>query len=114
MMGTTVLAAFATLAAPAVVAAAAGVANPMPRYDVAAYCEKVSKAVAGARQSYNSCVREEQEAYDGMKAHWATVPGTVRVHCDDIGRAGGGSYAILVSCVRKELDAAGGPPIYKF
>ena len=68
---------------------------------------------ASSRQTYDYCVRKEKEAYDGLKAHWATVPGKVRAHCDDIGRAGG-SYQTLDYCVRKELDAAGGPPVFKF
>ena len=113
MMRTTIRAAYAMLAGAVVVAATAEAGNPMPRYDVAAYCGKVSEAVGESRQTYDYCVRKEKEAYDGLKAHWATVPGKVRAHCDDIGRAGG-SYQTLDYCVRKELDAAGGPPVFKF
>jgi hypothetical protein len=114
MMRTTIRAAYAMLAVLAVVAAAAEAGNPMPRYDVAAYCGKVSEVVGKSRQTYDYCIRKEQEAYDGLKAHWAKVPGTVRARCDEIGRAGGGSYATLDRCVRKELDAAGGPPVFEF
>ena len=112
MMRTTIRAAYAMLAGAVVVAAAAEAGNPMPRYDVAAYCGEVSEAVGESHQTYDYCVRKEKEAYEGLKAHWATVPGKVRAHCD-VGQAGG-SYQTLDYCVRKELDAAGGPPVFKF
>lgn len=62
---------------------------------------------------YNSCVEMEQQAYDGLKHRWSSIPAGTRSHCDEVARFGGaGSYSILESCVQMEQEAAGNSPTF--
>ena len=112
MMRTTIRAAYAMLAGAVVVAATAEAGNPMPRYDVAAYCGKVSEAV-GESPDLRLLLPEGKRGLRRSESSLGHGAGEGPAHCDDIGRAGG-SYQTLDYCVRKELDTAGGPPVLKF
>jgi len=89
-------------------------AQDMPRFDVEAHCEEVAEFADGSHQIFNSCIQMEQNAYNGLKAHWANVGGRIRSHCQEVAQFSGGSYQILQSCVQMEEDAAGNRQSFSF
>ena len=85
-MRTTIRAAYAMLAGAVVVAATAEAGNPMPRYDVAVYCGKVSEAVGesppdlrllrpegkrGLRRPESSLGHGAGEGPGALRRHWS-------------------------------------------
>lgn len=83
--------------------------NEMPIYDVERHCREVA-SFGGTYSAVmdQGCFRAEQQAYDGLKARWASLPQRLRRHCDEIARFGGsGNYTMLSGCVRAEEQAAG-------
>lgn len=99
-----------TLAAASLAASA----QDMPRFDVEAHCEQVAEFAGGSHQIFNSCIQMEQNAYNGLKARWASVGGRIRSHCQEVAQFSGGSYQILQSCVQMEEDAAGNRQSFSF
>jgi len=91
-----------------------GSAHAVPRYDVPNYCKEVSDISGGSSMIYNSCIEMEQDAYDGLKSQWESIPSRTRDYCDEVGRVSGGSYSILKSCVEMETDAAGETPEFRY
>jgi hypothetical protein len=90
------------------------VAQEMPRYDPAGYCQKVAHVSGGSSTIYNSCIEMEQRAYDKQKANWSAVSPKSRSYCDEVASVSGGSYTILDSCIDMEADASASTPEFKF
>lgn len=81
--------------------------NSPPRYDAKAYCRKLS-AIGGSPSEilYGSCLEQEQDSYDGLKASWASIPDGIKKYCDRLARVSSpGSYIMLSECVRQEISA---------
>lgn len=80
-------------------------AAEMPRYSVELYCEQVAEVSGGSAMIYNGCIELEQDAYNELRALWASIATRIREYCDDVARISGGSYAILDGCIELELSA---------
>lgn len=83
------------------------VAQELPRYDVASYCDEI--AGLGGQSSEmmkEACFDEEQASYDATKPTWNELPAAVRRYCRKIAEIGGhGSYMMLKACIDEELSA---------
>ena len=91
-------------------------AQQTPRYDVEAHCEQVA-GFGGDFSStmYNSCIDQEQSAYDNLKDRWSGLSARIRGHCDEVAGFGGpGSYTMLESCVQMETSAADNKSEFNF
>lgn len=85
-----------------------------PRYDVATYCRNVGNTIGGSASIEQSCMQQEQTAYNGLKSAWATYPARAKSYCDMVARTIGGSYSIMASCIEMEVGAAKGAQPFKF
>jgi hypothetical protein len=94
----------ALLAAPG--AAMAEPTAALPRYDVAAYCRKISGLSGGNSHTLRrNCLRSEAEARAALAPRWPDLPQAVRARCDRLSRSVGfGRYARLRSCVEASLS----------
>lgn len=90
------------------------VAQEMPRYNPAGYCQEVADVSGGSSMIYNSCIEMEQRAYNKRKASWSLISAKSRDYCDDVARVSGGSYTILDSCIDMEVNASASTPDFKF
>lgn len=93
----------------------AAVVNRFPSYDVDAHCDVIAR-VGGSRSQrlFNTCIDQEQKAYDGLKKQWDAYPSDAQAHCDTIAQvAGAGSYRLLATCLKREREAAGAPKRFK-
>ena len=79
--------------------------DSLPRYNVTDFCQSIADAAGGSYLIRNSCLHEEQGAYNRLKLQWPSIYHSVKSLCDDIGHAAGGSYMILESCIDEELNA---------
>jgi hypothetical protein len=80
----------------------------MPNYDPAFHCARVA-SFGGAPSEVirNTCLQQEQEAYNDLKPKWDGLPAALRAHCDRVASfGGGGTFVILKTCVEQELEAA--------
>ena len=89
-------------------------ANPLPRYDPPGYCMQVADVDGGSSQILNTCIGQEQESYDSLKARWASIPARMQAYCDDVARAVGGTYQILKACLEQEAEADRSMPEFEF
>lgn len=89
-------------------------ADGLPRYDVEGYCAKVADSIGGSEQIRLSCFRQEQSAYNTLKARWDGVPGKTQSYCDQVASSIGGSYMILNSCLDQEMQAASQSPEFQY
>lgn len=89
-------------------------AAEIPRYDPASYCKEISEFAGGSAQLENFCIKEEQSAYDKIKANWSTYTQKAISYCDELARLSGGSYQMLEFCINEEMQAAGSTPEFKF
>lgn len=85
-----------------------------PRYDVAKYCEKVAASIGGSSQIENTCIRQEQSAYNTLKSSWPTIPSKVTTYCDKVASSVGGTYAILRTCIEQETNASSTKPGFQY
>ena len=74
----------------------------IPKLDVEANCELAAELSYGSRSTKLTCLRQEQEAYNGLKARWPKVPPEVREAC-----AHEGSYQFMSFCLDREVAAEG-------
>lgn len=87
----------------------------IPSYDVDANCDAIAR-VGGSKSQrlFNTCIDQEQKAYDGLKTQWSKFPGDARAHCDAIAQVGGaGSYRLLATCLKHEQEAGAAPRRFK-
>jgi len=89
-------------------------AAPLPRYDPPGYCMQVADVVGGSSQILNTCIGQEQESYDWLKARWSGIPERMQAYCDDVARAVGGTYQILETCLEQEAEADRSMPKFEF
>lgn len=97
-----------------IVASTPALADTVPRYDPAGYCKEVGDAVGGSSSIEKSCIELEQQAYNELKAGWASYPARARSYCDEVSQATGGTYQILLSCIEKESEAESEKPDFQF
>ena len=79
----------------------------IPHFDVEGRCDEVA-GFGGTYSNamFNFCINAEQDAYDALKAYWASLPPTIQEHCKEIATFGSpGSYEMLKFCVDEERDA---------
>lgn len=88
--------------------AVAGAAS-LPEFDVDGYCGRISEITGGSNQIRNTCIQQEQAAYDAMKASWSEIPERTQSYCSQIGSAVGGSYNIMHTCIQQEMGASEAP-----
>ncbi|WP_158967936.1 hypothetical protein [Chachezhania sediminis] len=86
------------------------------RFDVEAHCNEIAGAGGTySSEMYNFCVRQEQTAYNSLKARWDAISSNVRAHCTQVASFGGpGSYEMLSFCVEQEEQAAASKPTFKY
>lgn len=72
-----------------------------PFYDPGAYCQQASRA-GGSQQSYGACYREEQAAFDRVKAYWDGLAVRSRAYCDGVAESIGSSYKVLETCLQQQ------------
>ncbi|WP_425414294.1 hypothetical protein [Salipiger mucosus] len=89
-------------------------AQAVPRYDAEGYCDQVADTVGGSYQIRNSCLQQEQSAYNGLKRTWSSISGRTSGYCDEVARSIGGSYVILETCIQQEQGAASSSPGFKY
>lgn len=99
---------------PVVVGSSAALAADLPRYDPEGHCRTVAATIGDSEVIRVTCLDQEQEAYNGLKARWAEVPASRVRHCDEVARAIGGSYVILAECIRQEEAAASSGTKFQF
>ena len=64
---------------------------------------------------YNSCIDQEQGAYNNLKDRWASLSDRIQGYCDEVASFGGpGSYTMLESCVQMESSAANNRSKFSF
>lgn len=85
-----------------------------PRYDVESYCGKVAAAVGGSSQIMNTCMRQEQTAYNDLKSRWTSVPSQAATYCNKVSGAVGGTYQILKTCIEQETQASSSKPKFQY
>jgi hypothetical protein len=87
----------------------------IPRYDVESHCDTISRVAGNKSQRiFNTCIDQEQQTYNGLRAKWLTFPSDAQGHCDTIARVGGaGSYRLLATCLQNEMEAAGSARRFK-
>jgi hypothetical protein len=80
----------------------------MPNYDPVAHCAKVASFGGTPSEVIrNTCLQQEQEAYNDLKPKWDGLPAALRAHCDRVASFGGaGTFVILKTCVEQELEAS--------
>lgn len=93
---------------------AVALADSVPRYDVGAYCGKVAEAVGGSAQIENTCITQEQNAYNGLKARWLEIDTKAKSYCDRVASAVGGTYQIMSTCIDQETSAANSKPGFEY
>lgn len=83
------------------------VAQNVPRYDPEAYCKTLA-STGGAYSAIvdNTCIQQEQQAYDALNTTWDTLPAQAQTYCDHLATVGGeGSYIVLQACIQQEMHA---------
>jgi hypothetical protein len=80
---------------------AAAHATP-PFYDPGAYCRQVALGGTGSEQSFRSCYRHEQAAFDRVKIYWDSLAVRSRAYCDGMAESVGSSYQILETCLQQQ------------
>ena len=94
--------------------AASAQAQSLPRYDPRSYCREVANTIGGASVIQNSCIDQEQAAYDSLKMNWASIGSRTRSYCDEVSRTIGGMYVMLLTCIQQETSAASSKPGFKY
>lgn len=103
-------------AALAILPLATAQADQIPRFDVETHCEQVA-GFGGDYSStmYNSCIDQEQGAYNNLKGQWGSLSSRIQDHCEQVAGFGGpGSYTMLESCVQMESSAANNRSEFSF
>lgn len=87
----------------------------LPRLDVETRCNRVASVGGGFSQvSYNTCLENEQSAYDMIQPSFTDVPSEVRQRCLRVATVGqGGSYWTLRECIYQEAKAAINAPEFE-
>lgn len=78
--------------------------DPVPAFDVAGYCGKVSASVGGSYMIEKGCRDQEYGARAWAAAR--STPARVRRYCGEVAGSVGGSYSIYKGCIEQELGAA--------
>ena len=92
------------VAAAPVTTASPGLAAPLPSYDVAAHCQRVSQTTGGSYVIEKGCRDQEATAIRNIRAR--SIPERVWNFCNEVAGSTGGSYMIFDGCVDQELEAA--------
>ena len=93
---------------------AAAQAQSVPRYDVETYCKRVADSIGGSSQIEKTCIEQEQDAYNGLKSNWSTLPSRAAEYCDTVASSIGGSYQIMATCIDQETNAAAKKPGFQY
>ncbi len=78
-----------------------------PFYDPGAYCRQAAR-FSGTEQTYGTCYRQEQAAYDRIKLYWDGLGVRSRAYCDGMSESVGSSYQILETCLQQQGTVAKG------
>jgi hypothetical protein len=76
-----------------------------PFYDPSAYCRQLTR-YGGADQTFSSCYRQEQEAFNRIKLYWDSLVVRARAYCDGVAESAGSSYQILERCLQQQRTGA--------
>jgi hypothetical protein len=86
----------------------------LPDYDPEKFCKKQSATVGGGNFLLKACLEQEQEAYDQIKAQWASLDKKTTQQCRQMANLIGGSYFMLHACIEQELASAEEVGKFKF
>jgi hypothetical protein len=87
------------VAAVSLLPLAAAHATP-PFYDPGAYCRQATRF--GGEQTYGTCYRQEQAAYDRIKIYWDGLSVRSRAYCGGLTESVGSSYQVLETCLQQQ------------
>src|SRR5688572_9224689 len=85
---------------------APAVAQDVPRIRVEQSCRAAAKGTIGLSETYESCMRSEQEARDKLAAQWRQFPAADRQSCHSLTTTGTpGTYTELLTCLEMKREA---------
>lgn len=87
-----------------VLTAVPAAAEPIPRYSLSKYCERMSGG-GNDRMAKARCMSKEHQAYSALRKGWERLDPKAQEYCLDIGDASVGSYSLLATCMRQELGS---------
>jgi hypothetical protein len=86
-----------------------------PFYDPGIHCRQVARQGGGPDQEYSVCFRQEQAAFNRIKAYWESLSFRTRTYCDSMAEPAS-SYRVLETCLQqlgivpKDSEAAAPKP----
>ncbi|KQO89150.1 hypothetical protein ASF36_23570 [Methylobacterium sp. Leaf90] len=79
----------------------AAVGGELPRYSVEATCRAAPTLETSDRNTFQNCVRDENQAHTQLRQQWAGFDATRRVMCVQEESIGGApSYVDLLTCLQ--------------
>ena len=75
-----------------------------PFYDPGAYCRQATRYGGEPNQSFGSCYRQEQDAFNRIKLYWDGLAVRSRAYCDGVAESVGSSYQMLERCLQQQVS----------
>jgi hypothetical protein len=84
------------------------VSGKPPELPAEYHCQKIT---GKSKSLYNTCIDQEQEAYDFLSRNWSMIDMEAVRYCEDLTII---SYALLKVCVEQEMDAGRNRKKFKY
>ena len=78
-------------------------AQEVPEFDVPGHCEKQAETLGNSAFMKKSCLQQEQQSYDTLKADWPGLSSQIKKTCIAQAKSFLPSYFMLNACVQQEV-----------